>query len=57
MARQMKTVHARKTDDMTLTINAPKGRGVMPPPGCKHKDKRRKNRGTERQLLRKNDGG
>jgi hypothetical protein len=55
MARQMKTVHAPKREDNVMTLEAPKGRGFMPPPSCKHKDKRRRNRASERVSLRKGE--
>ncbi len=55
MARQMKTVHARKRESNTLTLEAPKGRFRNAPPTCTHKDKRRKSRCAERVALRKGD--
>jgi hypothetical protein len=56
MARQMKTVHARKTDDMTIRLEAPKCRFRNAPPSVSHKDKRRRNRGSERIRFRKEQG-
>ncbi len=49
----MYAVHAKKKDDMTLVIPAPKGRLHWAGASQRHKDKRRTSKATARVKLRK----
>jgi hypothetical protein len=49
----MYNVTMPKKESMTITVKTPKMRGVMPPKGQTHKDKRRKAKVHQRASFRK----